>query len=72
MNHEKFDSILQSPLEVVIDDVTLRESRVLREWMNDNATGRWFFVMYSNHLKIKFMEEADMIFFMLVKAELLD
>jgi len=70
MSYESVDEVLASPLQVVFEEVTIRDSRKIREWLNENATGKWFLLMFSNKLTVKFMEESDLILFMLVKSDL--
>ena len=70
MSHDSVDEVLASPLQVVFDGVTIRDSRKIREWLNENASGKWFLLMFSNKLTVKFMDESDMIHFMLVKSDL--
>jgi len=70
MSYDSVDEVLASPLQVVFDGVTIRDSRKIREWLNENASGKWFLLMFSNKLTVKFMDESDMIHFMLVKSDL--
>lgn len=70
MSHDSVDDVLASPLQVVFDGVTIRDSSKIREWLNENASGKWFLLMFSNKLTVKFMDESDMIHFMLVKSDL--
>jgi hypothetical protein len=70
MSYDSVDDVLASPLEVVFEGITLRDNRKIREWLNDNAAGKWFLLMFSDKLTVKFMDESDLIHFMLVKSDL--
>lgn len=70
MSYDSVDDVLASPLQVVFEGVTIRDNRKIREWLNDNASGKWFLLMFSNKLTVKFMDESDLIHFMLVKSDL--
>jgi hypothetical protein len=69
MSYDSVDDVLASPLQAVFEEVTIRNSQTIREWLNENATGKWFLLMFSNKLTVKFMEESDLLHFMLVKSD---
>lgn len=57
--------------QTVMHNITIHNSSAVREWCNANVSGKWFLVMKNKTITISFVEESDMIHFMLVKSELI-
>ena len=72
MSHESYALVMQSPHRVDLGPLQLYEASKVREWLNANADDEWFFLYGRDNIRISFMEESDLIKFMLMKAEIVD